>query len=95
MLPTILFISVASLQATDMLVEKPDDAAISSRVKTALLQHLSLNFCVITNAGVVTLSGTAVDNAERESNQKLAAEINGVKGVVNKMVIPATVARNN
>ena len=100
-MPAILFFTATPLQASDKKVkniekiEKVDDATISSEVKTSLLYHLSLNFEVITNAGVVTLSGNADNIAERDLNTKLAKEIKGVKSVVNNMVIPVTVAKND
>ena len=92
---TVLLVAGASLRASDPAVENVEDAAISTRVKTTLLYHLSFNFQVKTNAGVVSLSGIAVDLAEKNHNSELATEIKGVKNVVNNMVIPGVVARND
>lgn len=92
---TAVFLNAASLRAADTDVEKENDAAITSQVKTSLLYHLSLNFQAKTNEGVVTLSGNADNTAEKDMNTKLASKIKGVKSVVNNMVIPVTVAGNN
>lgn len=92
---TALFLNAVPLRASDTVVEKKEDAAITAQVKTSLLYHLSLNFQVKTNEGVVTLSGTADDITEKDLNTQLATKIKGVKNVVNNMVIPVTVAGTN
>ncbi len=74
---------------------KVDDASISTQVKTILLLHLSMNFYITVKGGVVTLSGSATDLAEKNRNTELVAKITGVKSVLNNMVTPETVARNN
>lgn len=70
--------------------EKIDDASITAQVKMTLLYHRStsaLNTKVETNNGVVTLDGKAKNAAEVELATKLANDVNGVKGVENRMVI--------
>ncbi len=76
--------------------EKIDDASITAQVKGSLLSHRStsvLNTKVTTTDGVVTLGGTAKNDAEKALVTKLVTDINGVKSVVNNMTIEATVSR--
>lgn len=70
--------------------EKIDDASITAQVKLTLLSHRStsaLNTKVETKSGVVTLYGKAGNAAESNLATKLASDVNGVKGVKNRMTI--------
>jgi osmotically-inducible protein OsmY len=70
--------------------EKIDDASITAQVKLSLLFHRStsaLNTIVATNFGVVTLSGKAKNEAEKDLVTKLVNDIKGVKSVKNQMTI--------
>jgi osmotically-inducible protein OsmY len=70
--------------------EKIDDASITAQVKMTLLYHRStsaLNTKVETNRGVVTLSGKAGNEAELNLATKLANDVNGEKGIENRMTI--------
>jgi hyperosmotically inducible periplasmic protein len=70
--------------------EKIDDASITAQVKMSLLFHRStsaLNTIVVTNYGVVTLSGKARNAAEKDLVTKLVNDIKGVKSVKNQMTI--------
>jgi hyperosmotically inducible protein len=70
--------------------EKIDDASITAQVKMALLYHRStsaLNTSVTTKKGVVTLGGKAKNAAEKDLATKFANDVNGVKGVNNRMTI--------
>jgi osmotically-inducible protein OsmY len=70
--------------------EKIDDASITAQVKMTLLYHRStsaLNTSVKTKRGVVTLSGKAGSAAEKDLASKYANDVNGVKGVNNRMTI--------
>jgi len=70
--------------------EKIDDASITAQVKMSLLYHRStsaLNTKVETNNGVVTLYGKARTAAEKDLATKFANDVNGVKGVENRMTI--------
>jgi osmotically-inducible protein OsmY len=70
--------------------EKIDDASITAQVKMTLLFHRStsaLNTKVETKRGVVTLYGKASNAAELNLATKLANDVNGVKGVKNRMTI--------
>ena len=69
---------------------KIDDASITAQVKMTLLYHRStsaLNTSVTTNKGVVTLGGKASNAAELNLATKLANDVNGVKGIKNRMTI--------
>jgi hyperosmotically inducible protein len=70
--------------------EKIDDASITAQVKMTLLFHHStsaLNTKVETKNGVVTLYGKASNAAALDLATKLANDVNGVKGVNNRMAI--------
>jgi len=70
--------------------ETMDDASISAQVNMSLLNHRStsvINTRVKTKRGVVTVSGTAKNAAEKALVTKLVADIHGVKSVRNRMVI--------
>ena len=75
---------------TQTVVQKMDDASITAQVKMTLLYHRStsaLNTKVETKRGVVTLYGKASNAAELDLATKLANDVNGVKGVNNRMTI--------
>jgi len=70
--------------------QKIDDVSITAQVKMTLLYHRStsaLNTKVATRRGVVTLYGKAKNAAEMSLATKLANDVNGVKGVNNRMTI--------
>jgi len=70
--------------------EHIDDASITAQAKMALMFHRStssLSTKVETNDGVVTLTGKAKNQAERELATKIATDIRGVKNVVNNMEV--------
>jgi osmotically-inducible protein OsmY len=78
--------------------EAIDDASITAQVKSSLLSHRStsaLKTRVTTDNGVVTLSGTAKNAAEKDLVGKLANDINGVKSVINHMTIEVAVSQNH
>lgn len=79
-----------SSKDSETLGEKIDDASITAQVKMTLLYHRStsaINTKVETNGGVVTLDGKAKNAAEIDLATKLAKDVNGVKGVNNRMTI--------
>lgn len=70
--------------------EKIDDASITAQVKMALLTHRStsaVKTSVSTKEGIVTLSGEAKNNAEKDLVTKLTGDIYGVKSIVNDMTV--------
>lgn len=78
------------LKADDTIGEKIDDASITAQVKMTLMMHKSTGVIrtnVTTNNGIVTLSGKAKSEAERDLVAKLAEDVQGVNNVVNKMTI--------
>lgn len=70
--------------------EKIDDASITAQVKMTLMMHKStgvIRTSVTTNNGIVTLSGKAKSEAERDLVTKLTEDVQGVNNVVNNMTI--------
>jgi hyperosmotically inducible periplasmic protein len=75
--------------------EKIDDASITAQVKSILLSHRStsaLKTKVSTTDGVVTVSGTVKNAAEKSLVTKLVNDIDGVSSVVNNMTIKPAVS---
>ena len=74
-----------------------DDASISAQVRMALMSHRSTSAfktSVATLEGVVTVGGSAKNAAEKDLVTKLVTDINGVKSVVNNMVVEPVVSTN-
>ncbi|HUI08366.1 MAG TPA: BON domain-containing protein [Verrucomicrobiae bacterium] len=72
------------------LSDRIDDASVTAQVKMTLLFHRStsaLHTGVETTGGVVTLTGTAKNQAEKDLVTKLVMDIKGVKDVHNNMTI--------
>ena len=81
----------------ETLGEKIDDASITAQVKSSLMSRRStsaLKTKVVTQDGVVTLTGVAKNDAEKSLVTKLVNDINGVTSVVNNMTVAAPVAAN-
>jgi len=77
-------------KADDTIGEKIDDASITAQVKMTLMMHKStgvIRTSVTTNNAIVTLSGQAKSDAERDLVTKLAEDVEGVSHVINKMTI--------
>jgi hyperosmotically inducible protein len=67
-----------------------DDAAVTAKVKSALiaepnLKALSIN--VDTMAGIVTLKGTADSQESKQKAEQLASTVEGVRSVKNELVV--------
>jgi osmotically-inducible protein OsmY len=78
--------------------ETIDDASITAQVKSSLMSHRSTSAVktkVATTDGVVTLSGTAKNAAEKSLVTKLVKDIIGVTSVINNMTIAAPVSAGN
>ena len=78
------------LKTVETYGEKIDDASITAQIKWSLLAHHSTSAIktkVNTTEGVVTVSGTARNDAERSLVTKLITDIKGVTRVVNNMDI--------
>ena len=83
-------IAKAPAKADETMSDKVDDASTTAQVKSSLLTHRSTSAIktkVTTTDGVVTISGSAKNEAEKSLVTKLATDINGVASVVNNMTI--------
>lgn len=70
-----------------------DDAAITAKVKTALIAEPDLKGMAIdvdTEQNVVTLNGAVASEAVRERAERIAKEVEGVKDVRNQLLVKAT-----
>lgn len=70
--------------------KKPDDAKISSEIQNKFNQDSGLSskqLSVKADAGVVTLSGSVDNDAQREAAGKQAASVAGVKTVINNLEV--------
>ncbi len=79
------------------LAEIIDDSSINAQVRMALLTHRSTSAfrtIVATTDGVVMVGGVAKNTAEIDLVTKLVSDINGVKSVVNSMVVEAAAPKN-
>ena len=68
------------------------DKDLAGRVKAALTAERNLNahgIDVVAKEGAVTLCGTAETRARRDRAQKVAAKVEGVKSVENKLAVVA------
>jgi hyperosmotically inducible periplasmic protein len=86
----LMLVSMTSTDTKKTIGAEIDDASITAQVKMALLFHRStsaLSTKVETNNGDVTLYGKANNRAEMELATKLVFDVNGVKGVKNRMTI--------
>ena len=75
--------------------QKDADLAITNAIKNKILFNFLLNTKIETMDGVVTLTGSAANNDERDLNTKLASKISGVKKVVNLMDVSSTMVTSN
>ncbi len=67
-----------------------DDAAVTAKVKTALIEEpglRSLEIDVDTHDNVVTLNGSAASPAIRDDAERIAQKVAGVKQVMNNLTI--------
>ena len=77
-----------SQPATDKIASATDDAAVTTKVKAALLAEpglRSMEIHVDTKDGVVTLTGTPDSSAVRDKVVVVARNVAGVKDVVDQM----------
>ncbi len=92
----VCFILALSITLELGCVKKPDDAKISSDVQGKFSQDSGLagkQLSVQTADGVVTISGTVNNDAQREAASRQAASIPGVKQVLNNLQVgPAAAA---
>ena len=80
-------------EATNKVAAAADDAAITTKVKTALLAEpglKSLEISVDTKDGTVTLSGKVDSADQRDRAKQLAQTTGGVKGVVDNLAVKSS-----
>jgi hyperosmotically inducible protein len=73
--------------------DKVDDAAITTKVKTALMAEpglRSLEINVDTRDNVVTLNGTVDSQEKKQRAMQIAQGIDGVKSVADNLVVKAS-----
>jgi hyperosmotically inducible protein len=86
----LMILSRTSTKTNTTIGESIDDASITAQVKLALLYHRSTNAInpkIETSNGNVTLYGKAGNAAVLNLCTRLANDVNGVKGVNNRMTI--------
>ena len=79
--------------ATQNAGAKVDDAAITTKVKTALMAEpglRSLEINVDTHDNVVTLNGTVDSQEKKQRAMQIAQGIDGVKSVADNLVVKAS-----
>jgi osmotically-inducible protein OsmY len=80
----VVFLLVAVAACGRTVGERLDDTTITTRVRTAILNDPQVGaraIDVATQAGVVTLSGSVLDQAERQQAVTLARRVPGVAEV--------------
>jgi osmotically-inducible protein OsmY len=83
-------IVVVSNPPSDTVREDVDDASITGQIKYELVSHKAtsaLKTKVVTDHGVVVITGEASNDAERSLVTKLAESIRGVQSVDNRMTV--------
>jgi len=86
-------VAAATERATKETAIVVDDAAITTKVKTAVLAEpglKTLQINVDTKDGVVTLSGTVDTPVLKERAMQIAQQVNGVRSVVDNLAIKST-----
>jgi len=76
--------------ATSKVAVAADDTAITAKVKAALIAEPGLkstDINVDTKEATVTLSGTVASNELRDKAKQIASSTNGVKNVVDNLVV--------
>jgi hyperosmotically inducible protein len=75
-----------------------NDASITAQVKKSLSSHPStraLNTKVTTINGIVSIGGKASNGTQKDLVTKLVTDVNGVKSVVNHMIIEESMSKND
>lgn len=82
--------TIAKSDASSTTAEKFEDSVITSKVKMALVLNRSTSASrtiVSTKDEIVTVSGIAKNNAEKELVTKVVEDVDGVNSVVNNMTV--------
>jgi osmotically-inducible protein OsmY len=89
MLLMLSFIGCASTQTREGTGEYIDDSVITTKVKTAVAEDVSLKSAgeihVETFKGIVRLSGSVNSQADVDKAVELAGKVGGVKSVTNEL----------
>ncbi|HEV2396534.1 MAG TPA: BON domain-containing protein [Candidatus Sulfotelmatobacter sp.] len=91
----VCFILAFSLALEVGCSKKPDDTKISSDIQSKFSQDSGLaskQLSVQSQAGVVTLSGTVDNDAQRDAASRQAGSVPGVKEVINNLQVGSTTA---
>ncbi|MFZ1683840.1 MAG: BON domain-containing protein [Candidatus Zixiibacteriota bacterium] len=91
-------ISKTAIKSQPTTGDRIDDASITTQVRMSLLFHHgtdAFDTKVTTNDGVVTLTGTARNQAEIDLATKRSNDVQGVRSVINKMTIEAPRSSND
>jgi hyperosmotically inducible protein len=91
-------IAKTSTKSSQPMAEQVDDASITTQVRMSLLFHHGADMFdtkVSTHDGVVTLSGSAKNQAEIDLATKRCNDVRGVTSVINKMTIEAPRSSND
>lgn len=86
-------VASATDRATTQAAVAVDDAAITTKVKTAVLAEpglKTLQIGVDTKNGVVTLSGTVDSPALKERAMQIVQNVSGVQSVVDNLAVKST-----
>jgi len=86
-------VASATDRATTQAAVAVDDAAITTKVKTAVLAEpglKTLQIDVDTKNGVVTLSGTVDSPTLKERATQIAQNVSGVRSVVDNLAVKST-----
>jgi osmotically-inducible protein OsmY len=78
--------------------ESINDASITAQVKKSLSSHRStsaLDTKVTTINGIVSIGGKASNDTQKDLVTKLVTDVNGVKSVVNHMIIEESISKND
>jgi osmotically-inducible protein OsmY len=83
-------VAAATTDASSKVSMAADDTAITAKVKAALIAEPGLkstDINVDTKEATVTLSGTVASNELRDKAKQIASSTNGVKNVVDNLVV--------
>jgi hyperosmotically inducible periplasmic protein len=91
-------VAQASEKPAETAGESINDASITAQVKKSLSSHRStraLDTKVTTINGIVSIGGKASNDTQKDLVTKLVTDVNGVKSVVNHMIIEESMSKND
>jgi BON domain len=92
-----VFMALTLLSACNLInsIQGPDDKAIVSDIQAKLYQDPTLktrDVQVVSQKGVVVLTGTVSTDLEKSAAERLAGEVKGVKQVINQLTVSSAPA---